>query len=77
MTIEEAGLKHNSEINVYIKNPLDYFINFKSINSDNMNNNKYIKIECLKTEKIESLLRRYEYKTGIERLITFFLIQKK
>ena len=78
MTIEEAGLKENSEINVYIKNPLDYiFINFKSINNDNMNNNKYIKIECLKTEKIESLLKRYEYKTGMDRWITFSFNSKK
>ena len=79
LTIEEAGLKENSEINVYIKNPLYYiFINFKSINSDNMNNNKYIKIECLKTEKIESLLERYKYKTGMDQLfITFSFNSKK
>ena len=31
-----------------------------------MNNNKYIKIECLKTEKIETLIRRYKYKTDFD-----------
>ena len=29
-----------------------------------MNNDKYVKIECLKTETIETLLYRYRYKTN-------------
>ena len=63
MTIEEAGLKNNSEIIVYLKNPFSFiYINFHSINNVNMNNND-IKIECLKTETIETLIDRYRYKT--------------
>ena len=80
MTIEEAGLKNKSEIIVYIKNPLDYiFINFQSINFDKIDSNKYIKIECLKTEKIETLLNRYKYKIDIiyKGEIEFFYNSKK
>ena len=73
ITIEEAGLKHRSEIIIYIKYPLNYkYIRFQSINNDNMNNNQYIQIECLRTEIISSLLDRYRYKTdNFNKQITF------
>ena len=43
-----------------------------------MNNNKYIKIECLKTEKIKTLLERYRYKTSnIDSFIKFSFNSQK
>ena len=79
ISIEEAGLKNKSEIFVCIKNQLDYiYIYFQSINKDNMISNEYIKIECLKTEKIDSLLKRYKYKTdNIDKSITFLFNSEK
>ena len=78
-TIEEVGLKHRSEIFVYIKNPLNYkYIRFQSINNENMNNNQYMQIECLRTEIISSLLDRYRYKTdNFHKHITFSYNSKK
>ena len=64
-TIKSSELEDNSEVIAYIKNPIDFiYIYFQSINNDSMNNDKYIKIECLKTEKIKTLLYRYRYKTN-------------
>lgn len=66
LTTEEAGLKDNSEIVVYVKNPLNYiYLKFRSINSKNMEKNKTIKIECLKTEAMSSIFLRYSRKLNI------------
>ena len=79
MTIEEAGLEEKSEIIVFIKNKLDYInIYFKSINNSKMNSNENKKVECLKNEKIGSLLYRYKCETdNIRRSIKFSFNSKE
>ena len=51
-------------------------IYFKSINNDDMDSNKYLKIEWLKTEKISPLLYRYKA-VNIDKSITFLFNSKK
>ena len=73
LKIEENGLKNYSEIIVTIKNPINY-INIRCKYSDN----NYQKIECLKKEKIESIIKRYKYRTNnLNNYIEFFFNSKK
>ena len=66
LTIEEAGLINNSKIFVKIKNINLNYINvcFKCSDNNYSDNDNSINIECLKKEKIKSILNRYKYRTN-------------
>jgi hypothetical protein len=59
-TVEETGLKSYSQINVSTKKKI--FIIFIRFKKKGTKDNQEIKIECLKSEKIESLLYRFKKK---------------
>ena len=65
LTIEEAGLKDNSEIFVKKQGPINSIsITFKTSDLFKGKNKKTIKIECLLTEKIKYIIERYKYRTN-------------
>lgn len=66
LTIEEAGLVHNSQIFVKIQNINLNYINicFKCTDNNYIGNDETINIECFKNEKIKTILERYKYRTN-------------